>query len=657
MATTTFQSIYIGTAARMDTYGSTANDGTIGTSAMDAILRGKTFGSTADPLFSRSTQVDFNDNNTTAGVQFDNSTGTPRDNLTYTLNGTQYTVEPDAGVIVQNVTVVQSLGAGVTRNITATLRIMQDTDGRMFILPPLEGGTDTGQDQLVQYPILSISIPSSATFSTSFATIDTSRTGLAYKDGYVDGTSGADQMFPSYTDAKGDRIDSNDAILPGHSGNMDYIRGGQGNDTIYAGRAADTVEGGAGNDLIYGHAPSNFAPGGTAFAADDNATDVLSGGDGNDTLYGQGGDDSLDGGADNDVLDGGLGNDTLRGGLGDDSLDGGAGQDLLDGGAGNDTLRGGDSPDVLIGGDGKDVLDGGAGNDTLDGGIGDDSLSGGDGFDSIVGGAGNDTLDGGIGGDFLDGGDGADFMDGGSQADTLIGGAGNDTLNGGTDGDNLDGGADNDTISGGSGADTIAGGTGNDTIDGGSENDRISGGAGDDSINGGADNDTIAGDDGNDTIYGGAGTDQIDGGAGRDYIDGGTGNDWLTGGAGFDTFVASPGSDTIFDFDVSNGTDNDQTNNDYIDLSGYYNDANLATYNAAAAANGDDTYNNPLQWLRADQADGVLDDVTGYTVTIQNGGAAVAGGDLTHDNTNVICFGSDALIRTAAGEVAAGDLA
>ena len=49
------------------------------------------------------------------------------------------------------------------------------------------------------------------------------------------------------------------------------------------------------------------------------------------------------------------------------------------------------------------------------------------------------------------------------------------------------------------------------------------------------------------------------------------------------------------------------TNNDFIDLSGYYNQNNLDAYNQQAILNGDDTYGNPLAWMRADQADGTLD--------------------------------------------------
>ncbi|NHF74597.1 Hint domain-containing protein [Paracoccus xiamenensis] len=623
MTTYTFQCIYLGNAARMDTYGPSFDDGSVSSAGATNAVLGKTFGSGTDPLFAHTTLVDFNDNNSTTNVQFNNNTGTPRDNIDYILNGTQHTVEADAGMIVQNVTVVQAIGNGQTRSFTATLRILQDVNGNMFVLPPLQGGSDTNQDWLVEYPIQSISIPSNAPYSTGYSGIDASRTSLTYADGYVDGTAGNDSMGPGYNDAKGDRIDSNDAILPGHSGNMDYIRGGQGADTIAAGLDRDTVEGGAGNDVIYG---------GTA-TGDDGSADVLYGAAGDDKLFGQGGADTLDGGSDNDTLDGGLGDDSLVGGDGDDSLSGGEGGDRLLGGIGNDTLLGGGGQDTMFGGDGNDIMDGGVNADTLDGGIGDDSLVGGDGGDSLVGGTGNDTLEGGTGTDNLQGGDG------------------NDSLTGGND---------NDTLSGGTGADFLDGSSGNDRLDGGSENDTLNGGTGNDSLVGGA---------GDDTLVGGSDTDTLEGGIGRDYLDGGTGIDRLTGGDGFDTFVASAGADTILDFNTAaqqNYTNDDQSDNDFIDLSGYYNESNLALINAQRAAANLPEYGNPLAWLRGDQRDGTLDDLQGqtiggttlpqYTLTIQNGGAPVEAAHLTWDNTNVLCFGADAMIRTDAGEAVAGSL-
>ncbi|MDB6180478.1 Hint domain-containing protein [Paracoccus fistulariae] len=185
-----------------------------------------------------------------------------------------------------------------------------------------------------------------------------------------------------------------------------------------------------------------------------------------------------------------------------------------------------------------------------------------------------------------------------------------------------------------------------------------------DAIDGGIGNDVIFAQDGDDTVFGGAGNDTLDGGSGDDLIDGGAGADVNTGGEGFDTFVAGDG-DLITDFNTGAGqnftngniqANTGQDDNDFVDLSGYYNQANLDAYNAAALEAGEKTYFNPLSWMRADQdADGVLNQA-GITMKIQKDGVAVAGSDLTWDNTNVVCFGADALIQTPAGEVAAGDL-
>ncbi len=183
-------------------------------------------------------------------------------------------------------------------------------------------------------------------------------------------------------------------------------------------------------------------------------------------------------------------------------------------------------------------------------------------------------------------------------------------------------------------------------------------GTGDDSILGGA---------GNDTIDGECGDDTIDGGIGNDVIDGGTGDDILTGGAGDDTFIGLSGNDTITDFNTGNtgsitegsGVATAQDNNDFVDLSGYYNATTLAAYNAANPSN---TYDTPLEWMQADQADdGVLNDtIAGWdadnTLTIQSGGAATDAANLTYDNTNVVCFAGGTMIKTIAGEVAVEDL-
>ncbi|MGH1415398.1 MAG: Hint domain-containing protein [Pelagimonas sp.] len=350
-------------------------------------------------------------------------------------------------------------------------------------------------------------------------------------------------------------------------------------------------------------------------------------------------------------------------GTGHDSLDGGDGHDTLLGGAGNDTLSGGEGDDYIEGGEGNDVLSTGIGNDTLVGGSGNDALYNSAGDDSLLGGSGDDTIVATLGNDTLEGGDGNDSLDGGADNDSILGGEGddyalggegNDTLSGGGGQDTLHGGDGDDFIEGGAGDDFLTTGLGNDTLDGGDGNDVLHNSAGDDSLVGGSGDDTIVATLGNDTLEGGDGNDSLDGGADNDSLVGGTGDDHLTGGDGDDIFVytAGDGRDTISDFNAGNtGTlrDGDSTNNDFIDLSAFY---------------------DHIQELHADQADdGVLnqsnDGVDGVdysdntsfgTGALTFTGASADGTSFTAENTGVICFAMGTAIRTPKGEVLVEDL-
>ncbi|WP_083392658.1 Hint domain-containing protein [Rhodobacter xanthinilyticus] len=480
-------------------------------------------------------------------------------------------------------------------------------------------------------------------------------------DGVVEGTAGADLIDTAYTgDPEGDRIDNNDALLPGEAPQDDIVQAGAGNDTVYAG---------LGNDDVYGE-------------------------DGDDKLYGGDGDDKLDGGAGNDLLDGGPGADTLLGGLGNDTLMGAEGGDYLDGGEGNDSITGGTDADTILGGAGADTLRGNAGddtitgdagNDTIDGGDGDDSLSGGAdndkidgeaGDDTILGGLGNDTITGATGNDLVDGGDGADYINtaNGSYApdrgypgffagdtnpsddlDTVIGGAGNDTIltgddadsiDGGTGDDSIDAGCDDDTVTGGAGNDFIVGAEGSDLIDGGDGNDTIYAGLtpnypdalnipdatdlvqdnGMDTVHGGAGNDVIYGGDDDDALYGDAGNDYIDGGIDEDTISGGTGNDTILGGQGADllsgdddrdTFVVSTAEAGAGDF-VDGGEGGDDF--DVLDLTG------AGPVNIIYA--NDNPENGTVQFLDTDgNVVGTLDFVNIENVITDGGDGIVEGTD------------------------------
>lgn len=318
---------------------------------------------------------------------------------------------------------------------------------------------------------------------------------------------------------------------------------------------------------------------------------------------------------------------------------------VVEGTAGNDLINASYIEPVA---NGSDLIDGADGlNDIVRAGAGNDTVQSGLGSDSVLGEAGNDSLEGGDGNDTLDGGAGLDTLLGGAGIDVLLGGAGADSLNGGDGADRLFG-------DDGLGTDTLGG---NDTIDGGIGADVIGGGFGNDSLAGGA---------GSDTVNGGAGNDVIGGGtlSGTTFADDNVA-DTLTGGEGFDRFIAGNG-DLIADFGTAAGGnpgDGNPANNDSVDLSGFYNAANLATINAARVAADQQPYATALGWMRADQADGTLNDIstangfgTNFSLRIQNGGTAVSGSALTNDSVAVVCFADDVLIDTVRGPVAAGDL-
>ncbi|MCF2870611.1 cadherin-like domain-containing protein [Octadecabacter sp. G9-8] len=433
--------------------------------------------------------------------------------------------------------------------------------------------------------------------------------GDAPLDGTVEGTAGDDIIDGGYLgDPDGDRVDNDDAILPGDVEDDDLIYGFGGDDTILAGQGDDEVFGGDGNDVILGQDGNDTLSGD---AGEDNITggkdnDTIFGGDDNDTLDGDSGDDSIQGNEGDDSILGGGGDDIIRGGDGDDVIDGENNDDMIFGGAGDDDLSGGTGVDKIEGGSGDDTIDGGAGDDDLWGASGDDTVFGGTGNDTIATAEGSDVVEGGDGNDTIDtsndqvplpdlsfgdiipadgdfpgssptddldtvfGGAGNDTITTGDDADVIFGGTGRDVIDGGIDADEIDGGDGNDTIIGGEGSDTIFGGEGNDTIFAGLEpgtdlfgipeqfdddlgdpepdngDDLVFGGAGNDTILGADDSDELYGDDGDDFIDGEIDDDELFGGAGNDTLLGGEGDDILKGEEGDDILDGEEGDDVLF---------------------------------------------------------------------------------------------------------------
>jgi len=154
------------------------------------------------------------------------------------------------------------------------------------------------------------------------------------------------------------------------------------------------------------------------------------------------------------------------------------------------------------------------------------------------------------------------------------------------------------------------------------------------------------------------GNDVIDGGAGNDTLYGGAGDDTMTGGAGVDVFVVE-GADLITDFDGTTGIQGTRgattADNDFVDLSSFYNEDTLQARNAAT--DGVD-YTDPLQWLKADFADdGILQGADNLVIQ----GPGLTADNLSTENTGVACFTHGTLIATSEGErpiedLVAGDL-
>lgn len=326
-----------------------------------------------------------------------------------------------------------------------------------------------------------------------------------------------------------------------------------------------------------------------------------------------------------------------------EAFDGTAGADIIavgstdsDGDAvtdGDDIIRAGDGDDTINAGAGDDVVYAGAGNDLIDAWVGNDLVFAGEGNDTIDLSVGDDTI-------FAEGGDDVVNVWDNTGVKDLDGGDGTDTLDfrnwQSTDGTQVTVGSD------GSGTFThsTTGTTGSF-----SDFEIISGTDYDDTIDAGADTTGL-------TLDGGGGNDLLTGGSGDDTLIGGTGNDTLTGGLGDDLFVYSGGSDTISDFNSGNtGTldDGDPTNNDRIDLSGYYDNrfellADQADDGVLNQSNTLDTEGNVVDY--SDNTNFAPGD--GITFT----GATADESFFTIENTGVVCFAGGTRILTPRGDVA-----
>ena len=490
-------------------------------------------------------------------------------------------------------------------------------------------------------------------------------------------------------------------------GGNDSITGGTGNDYIEGGLGDDSIAGGDGDDVLKTGQGQDTLDGGAG-------NDTLMNSAGDDSLVGGLGDDLLVASAGNDTLEGGAGFDTLYGGTGNDSLNGGADADLLLGDMAGVTFNGtgtdgiglasglGDFPTTQLS---YEITF--SSTQSLSGYIGLGSYAVGTGASSneFVLDVQSGTVHVAMGPNiYLNTGiDPSAMFDGGVHTIVVTWDSGTGALDLYFDGSAVYSGTHSagTTLTQGG---TFAIGQEQDAVGGGFDSNQIFEGTVygvrlyddvrtpaevlDSSHGPIADNSdpnlianwvadpesasftdmtgshamTMSGDltatwdSGNDILQGGTGADTLYGGGGNDSILGQTGDDSLAGGEGNDTFgFTASGNDTITDFNSGNTgtlTDGDSANNDFIDLSPYYDN---------------------IWELYGDQAD---DGILNQSNALSSRGKAVdysdntsmAGGSLTFDgavadssfytveNTSVVCFTGGTRILTPTGDRLIEDL-
>lgn len=139
--------ISLGTHADLDT-----NENTTGAEGASSLI-GTTFGSAGDPLAYHITPVTLYDGNDNGTIPFDGPGGNPA-NEWITVDGTNYYL--DTGVLYLG-TVTYLDGTSATN---VPLRVLQDTDGNLMLIPPPVGASALEIQALTTAPIQSIQITS-----------------------------------------------------------------------------------------------------------------------------------------------------------------------------------------------------------------------------------------------------------------------------------------------------------------------------------------------------------------------------------------------------------------------------------------------------------------------------------------------------------------
>lgn len=163
--------IYLGKLSEMD-----VNERSLAAEGAPKTLGGQLFGSDQDPLFKDLTQVTLNDKNNDGVVKVDN-TGPYSETITHSASGTSQDYKIDTSFTVKGAVVTVLNDDGTTSQMTMSVRIMQDTGGNTFLMPPPEGASPAEIAAITSKPLVSVTFPTNpACYELCYTGVFTDRT-------------------------------------------------------------------------------------------------------------------------------------------------------------------------------------------------------------------------------------------------------------------------------------------------------------------------------------------------------------------------------------------------------------------------------------------------------------------------------------------------
>ncbi len=150
--------IYLGKMADMD-----PNEWKSGAECAKAVLGGESFGGATNPLFKDLVQVSAHDTNHDGIIRTNDGLGQWfSEKISHDATGSDKDYRVDSTFLVKNSTVTFLNPDGTTSTECVTVRIMQDTGGNTFLMPPPANASDAEIALMTSRPIVGVSFSNSS---------------------------------------------------------------------------------------------------------------------------------------------------------------------------------------------------------------------------------------------------------------------------------------------------------------------------------------------------------------------------------------------------------------------------------------------------------------------------------------------------------------